>query len=152
MRFRTVLIGILYAASLAAASAEPLIQRAGEWETTVDNGKPIIRCFPADIILDRNYVMQSMSKLPGANCSISNITTAGAVTSYSMQCTVGGSQMISSGTITATGPDSFSGKAHSHGGSIKMPNGKEMALEDMDVVTVSRRLGPCKPGDPQARH
>jgi hypothetical protein len=43
--------------------------------------------------------------------------------------------MTSSGTITATGPYSFTGKTHSHGGVIKMPNGKEVALSDMDIVT-----------------
>jgi hypothetical protein len=146
MPIRMGLIVILSAASATAAGAEPLVQHAGEWETIIDNGKPIIRCFPNDITLDRTYVLRSMSKLPDANCSISNITTAGAVTSYSMQCTIGGSLMTVSGTITATGPDSFSGKAHSHGGAIKMRNGKEVTLEDMDVVTVSRRIGPCKAG------
>jgi hypothetical protein len=152
MSIRTGLIAALYTASVASACAEPLVQRAGEWETTIDTGKPITRCFPTDIIVDRDYVLRSMSKLPGANCSIGNIATLGAVTSYSMQCTIGGSTMTASGTITATGPDSFSGKAHSHGGAIKMPNGKETALQDMDVVTVSRRVGPCKPADPQAKH
>lgn len=96
--------------------------------------------------------MQSMAKLPGANCTISDFETSGAVTSYSTQCTIGGSQMTSSGTITVTGPDAFSTKAHSHGGVIKMPNGKEAAMPDIDMVTVSRRLGPCKPGDRQVTH
>jgi hypothetical protein len=88
-----------------------------------------------------------MSKLHAADCTITNMETVGAVTSYSIRCTVGGSPMTSSGTITATGPDSFTRKIHSHGGVIKMRNGKEVALSDMDIVTVSRRLGPCKPGD-----
>jgi hypothetical protein len=152
MPIRTGFSAILFAASVTAAGAEPLVRHAGEWETTVDNGKPIILCFPTDVPLDQNYVLQSMSRLPGAECTVTNMTTVGAVTSYSMRCTIGGSLMTSSGTITATGPDSFTGKAHSHGGAIKMSNGKDMALKDMDVVSVSRRLGPCKPGDRQTTH
>jgi hypothetical protein len=35
-----------------------------ERETTVDNGKPIVRCFPGDITLDRTYVLRSMSNFP----------------------------------------------------------------------------------------
>jgi hypothetical protein len=115
MPIRTAFIAILYAASVTATGAEPLVRHAGEWETRIDNGKPIILCFPTDITLDQNYVLQSMSKLPDATCKVTNMTTVGAVTSYSMQCTIGGSPMTSTGTITATGPDSFTGKAHSHG-------------------------------------
>jgi hypothetical protein len=114
MPIRTAFIAILYAASVTAAGAEPLVRHAGEWETRIDNGKPIILCFPTDVTLDQNYVLQSMSKLPDATCKVTNMTTVGAVTSYSMQCTIGGSLMTSTGTITATGPDSFTGKAHSH--------------------------------------
>jgi hypothetical protein len=144
---RTAFIVVLCAASVSAAWAEPFVRRAGEWETTIDNGQPRILCFPTDVTLDKNYVTQPMSKLHAADCTITNMETVGAVTSYSIRCTVGGSPMTSSGTITATGPDSFTGKIHSHGGVIKMRNGKEVALSDMDIVTVSRRLGPCKPGD-----
>jgi hypothetical protein len=81
-----------------------------------------------------------------------SMNTVGNVTSYSMQCTIGGSPMTSSGTFTVTGPDSFAGKAHSHGGMIKMPDGKAVAMPDTDIVNVSRRLGPCKPGDRQITH
>jgi hypothetical protein len=152
MRTRVALIVMLYVASATAASAEVLVRHAGEWETTIDNGQPRIVCFPTDVTMDQGSIMQSMAKLPGANCTISDFKTVGAVTSYSTQCTIGGSQMTSSGTITATGPDAFSTKAHSHGGVIKMPNGKEAAMPDIDMVTVSRRLGPCKPGDRQVTH
>jgi len=145
----TVVLGAVLATTAWAA---PLVRQAGEWETTIDNGKPMLFCYPTDVTLDQSYVMQSMSKLPGANCTMSDMKTVGNVTSYSLQCTVGGSQMISSGTITVTGPDSFTGKSHSHGGVLKMPNGQAVAMPDMDIVNVSRRLGPCKPGDRQIMH
>jgi hypothetical protein len=118
----------------------------------MDNGKPRIVCYPTDETLDQNYVTRSMSKIPDANCTVGNISTTGNVVSYSMQCMIGGSPMTSSGTITATGPDAFTSKAHSHGGVIKMPNGQTTAMPDMDIVTVTHRLGPCKPGDRQITH
>ena len=148
---RTAFIVVLCAASVSAAWAEPFVRRAGEWETTIDNSQPRILCFPTDVTLDKNYVMQPMSKLHAADCTITNMETVGAVTSYSIRCTVGGSPMTSSGTITATGPDSFTGKIHSHGGVIKMRNGKEVALSDMDIVTVSRRLALASPATDKSR-
>jgi hypothetical protein len=110
MRTRAALIVMLYVASATAASAEALVRHAGEWETTIDNGQPRIVCFPTDVTMDQSSIMQSMAKLPGANCTISDFKTSGAVTNYSTQCTIGGSQMTSSGTITVTGPDAFSTK------------------------------------------
>jgi hypothetical protein len=40
----------------------------------------------------------------------------------------------------------------SKGGAFKMPNGQTVPIPDGDTVTVSRRLGPCKPGDRQIPH
>lgn len=87
-----------------------------------------------------------MSKLPGANCKTTGFSTAGDVTSYSLECAIGGSLMTASGTIAATSPDIFASKGHSHGGMIPMRSGKTVAMPDTDSVTVSRRLGPCKLG------
>jgi hypothetical protein len=152
MAKRVVFAVALCVAWAAAAWADPLVRHAGEWETTLDNGKPVLFCYPADETFDQNVIMRSMAKLPGASCTMGNMSTSGNVTSYSMQCTIGGSTMTSSGTITVTGPDAFTGKVHSHGGAIKMPDGKTMPMQDMDITTVSRRLGPCKPGDRQITH
>jgi hypothetical protein len=146
------LVVLLCSASATTAWAEPLVRHAGEWETTIDNGKPNVICFPTDATMDQNYVMQSMSKIPGAGCTISNWSTAGNVTSYSMQCTIGGSVMTSAGTVTVTSPDAYTGKVHTHGGKIPMPNGQVVAMPDVDMVTTSHRVGPCKPGDRQALH
>jgi hypothetical protein len=146
------LAAILCAASLSAASAEPMVRHAGEWETTMNNGKPIVLCFPTDQTFDQNTILQQMAKIPGSNCTMSNLSTAGNVTSYALQCTVGGRQMTSTGTITVTGPDAYSSKSHSHGGRIPMPNGQVTDMPDMDMVSVSHRIGPCKPGDRQVTH
>jgi hypothetical protein len=132
------------------AMAETMVRHAGEWETIIDNGKPLIMCFPTDAVVGPNYILRSMAKLPNAHCTMNNWTTTGNVTSYSLQCTIGGGVMTTSGTMTVTGPDALSGKSHTHGGAIKMPNGQTMTIPDMDMTTVSRRLGPCKPGDRQA--
>src|ERR1700727_2283916 len=61
------LVVALCTASATAAWAEPLVRHAGEWETTIDNGKPILFCYPTDVTLNQGYVLQSMSKIPGAN-------------------------------------------------------------------------------------
>jgi hypothetical protein len=138
------------AAGLRASVAEPMVRHAGQWETTIGNGKPIVLCYPTDQTFDQNTVLKQMARIPGANCTMSNMTTTGNVTSYALQCTIGGSQMTSSGTITVTGPDAYTSKAHSHGGRIPTPNGQTADMPDMDMVTVSHRTGPCQPGDRQA--
>jgi hypothetical protein len=145
-----VLLVAACAVTATAASAEPMVRHAGEWETIIDNGRPSILCFPTDAVMDPKYIMQSMAKLPNAHCTMNNWSTTGNVTTYSLQCTIGGSVMTTSGTMTVTGPDSLTGKSHTHGGSMKMPNGQTMTFPDMEMTTVSRRLGPCKPGDRQA--
>jgi hypothetical protein len=152
MRKSAVLIVILCTALATAARAEPMVRHAGEWETTVGNGKPSVLCFPTDKTFDEKSVLAQMSKLPGANCTMASMNTVANVTSYTMQCTIGGSQMTSSGTITVTGPDAYTSKSHSHGGKIQMPNGQVMDMPDMDTTTVSHRTGPCKPGDRVVQH
>jgi hypothetical protein len=146
------LAAALCAASAATVCAEPLVRHAGEWETTLDNGQSRLFCYPTDETIDQNSIMQALSKLPGADCTMTSMNTVGNVTSYAMQCTIGGSQMTSSGTVTVTGPDSFATKSHSHGGMMKMPNGQTVAIPDMDMANVSHRVGPCQRGDRQITH
>lgn len=144
-------VAVLFAALTSAAFAAP-VRHAGEWETALDGGTPRVACFPVDETLDENSLMRSMSKLPGASCKMDSIKTVGDVTSYSMQCNIGGSTLTSSGTITETGPDAFASKGHTHGGMIPTAGGKTVAMPDTDTVSVSRRLGPCKPGERQITH
>jgi hypothetical protein len=150
MRKFVVMIAVLVASSSPAWAAP--VRHAGEWQTIIDNGQPFIACLPSDATLDQDYITRLMAKIPGADCKVSNANFSGSVISYSLQCTVNGSLMTSSGTVTQTGPDEFTTKAHSHGGSMKMPNGQTMAFPDSDMVTVQRRLGACKPGDRQINH
>jgi len=149
MRHIALIVAIVAVAAASSAAGAGLTRQAGEWQTSIDNGPPRLICYATDATIDQAYVARSMAKLPGANCQVSNFTTVGSVTSYSMLCTVGGSQMTTTGSITVTGPDSVTGKAHSHGGMIKTPSGQSVPVPDTDIMTVSRRLGPCKPGDKQ---
>jgi hypothetical protein len=139
---------LLHTALTTYALAEPFVIHAGEWETTVDAGQPKIICRTSDVTFDKDYVMKSMSKVDGVtDCKMSDTKTVGNVTSYLLQCTVGDDQMTSSGSITVTGPDAYTGMSETHGGAIKMPNGRVIAMPDTKSTSISRRLGPCKPGD-----
>src|ERR1700722_5840315 len=148
MHKSAIFIAALVAVSASVALAAP-VRHAGEWETTIDKGKPLIACFPTDETLDENTLMRPLSKIPGASCKLEGVKTVGEVTSISLQCVIGGSTMTSNATITVTGPDAFMSRVQSKGGAIKLPNGQTMPVPDSDTVTVSRRLGPCKPGDRQ---
>jgi len=144
-------VAALSAVSITAASAAP-VRHAGEWETIIDKGKPLIACFPVDETFDENTMTRPLLKIPGASCKMDSLKTVGDVTSFSMQCNISGSMMTSSGTITVTGPDSFTSNVQTKGGIMKMPNGQTIPIPDSDTVTVARRLGPCKPGERQITH
>jgi hypothetical protein len=146
-RVAPIVAVIAVAAAASSAMGAALVRHAGEWQTSVDGGPQRLICYATDETFDQNYVTRASSRIPGAACKVSNFTTIGPVTSYSMLCSIGGSQMTTTGSITVTGPDSVTGTAHSHGGVVKTAKGKEIAIPDTDIVTVSRRLGPCKPGD-----
>ena len=146
-RVALIVAVVAVATAVSSATGAALVRHAGEWQTSIDNGPPRLICYATDETFDQNYVARATAGLPGASCKISNFTTVGPVTSYSTLCMIGGGQMTTTGSITQTGPDSVTGKAHSHGGVIKMANGKSIAVPDTDIVTTSRRLGACKPGD-----
>jgi len=93
-----------------------------------------------------------MSKIPNVDRKTTSFSSKGDVTSYSIECKLGGSLMTSSGTVPVTGPDSFTTKGRTHGGMLPMPNGKTMAMPDTDNTTVSQRLGDWKPGDREVTH
>ena len=151
MQKSAIFVAALFAVSASTALAAP-VRHAGEWETTIDKGQPLVACFPVDETLDENTLMRPLAKIPGVNCKVDSVKTVGDVTSISMQCVIGGSTMTSNATITATGPDAFTSRVQSKGGAIKMPNGQTTRIPDSDTVTVSHRLGPCKPDDRQMPH
>jgi len=92
-----------------------------------------------------------MSKIPGADCRMTKFTAAGNTTDYAMECTIGGSKMVSTGTITMNDADSFTTKSHSRGGAVPAANGQTTTMPDMDITVTMRRTGPCKPGDQQLK-
>jgi hypothetical protein len=151
MQKSAIFVAALFAVSASVALAAP-VRHAGEWETTIDKGQPLVACFPVDETLDENTLMRPLAKIPGVSCKVDSVKTVGDVTSISMQCVIGGSTMTSNATITATGPDAFTSRVQSKGGAINMPNGQTMPIPDSDTVTVSHRLGPCKQGDRQMPH
>lgn len=151
MRMRHALVAsVLVAASVATAWAAP-VRKAGEWQTTINGGQPILTCVPNDMAVDEQSIMQSMSKIPGAQCTMTKFATSGNTTDYAMECTVGGSKMTSTGTITMIDADTFTTKSHSHGGAIPAANGQTTAMPDMDLTIAMHRTGPCKPGDQQLK-
>jgi hypothetical protein len=141
-----MVIATLFAAAAGAASAAP-VRHAGEWQTTIDTGRPTLVCFRKDLVIDQAFMLHSMATIPGGNCKMNRYTTVGPVTSSSMSCTVGGSLMTIASTTTVTAPDTMTSRSQSHGGAVPL-NGKLAPLPDTDSTSVSRRLGPCKPGDP----
>jgi hypothetical protein len=147
-----IFIATFFAVLASHVALAAPVRHAGEWETTIDKGQPLIACFPVDETLDENTMMRPLAKIPCASCKMNSIKTVGDVTSISMQCVIGGSTMTTNATITVTGPDAFTSRVQSMGGAIKMPNGQTMPIPDSDTVTVARRLGPCKPGDKQVPH
>ena len=68
MQKSAIFVAALFAVSASVALAAP-VRHAGEWETTIDKGQPLIACFPVDETLDENTLMRPLAKIPGANCS-----------------------------------------------------------------------------------
>jgi len=134
---------LLAATSALPAGANP-IRHAGEWQTVIDGGSPRVACIAEDQTLDEAAIARVMTRRPGASCKTTHFTTTGDTVNYALECTIRGSVMTTSGTLTATGPDSFTSTDHSHGGAIPIPGGRALALPDTDTVTVFTRLGPCK--------
>lgn len=145
---RAFVVSVLVAAAGTAAWAAP-VRKAGQWQTTINGGQPVFVCLTEDMPMDEQSIMQSMSKIPGAECKMTKFTTSGDTTDYTMECTMNGSKMTSNGTITVSDPDTFTTKSHSHGGAVPGPNGQTMPMPDMDMTIAFHRTGPCKPGDRQ---
>ena len=131
----------VFVASASAALADPPPQlRAGEWETRNDNG-------PAHRICERNdhafdaVAVNRMLSAGGTKCAPAEVHTSGPVTTYSSTCVIAGGRLTTHGVMTSHGPDAYTSRSQSHyeGGTMKLP--------DMDMTQVSRRLGPCQPGD-----
>ena len=53
MQKSAIFVAALFAVSASTALAAP-VRHAGEWETTIDKGQPLVACFPVDEMLDEN--------------------------------------------------------------------------------------------------
>jgi Protein of unknown function (DUF3617) len=132
-----------FVAVLAVAIATPAfaaaVMHGGEWMTQNGGGRINHVCMTGDRVLDA-ATMSKMFTMEGLTCSPPKVGAAGNVTTYEAVCQVGGGRETIKDTMTATGPDSYVTHTQSHfEGPMKIP--------DSDDTQVSRRLGPCKPGD-----
>lgn len=137
-------VPVLVVASAAAAWAAP-VRKAGEWQTSINGGKPILTCVPDDMPIDEKSILQSMSKIPGADCKMTKFATSGDTTEYAMECSIAGNKMTSAGTITMIDPDTFTTKSRS------TATGQATAMPGVDTTVALHRTGPCKPGDQQIK-
>jgi hypothetical protein len=151
VRILPALVIASVAAGVAVTAFANPVRHAGRWQTVIDGGKPLVFCSREDRTLDEASITKQMSQLPGASCKTTSFSATDTSATYALECTINGSKMTTSGTITMTGPDSVTAKIHSHGGAFPMADGKTVALPDTDTTTVSTRLGPCQPGDPESK-
>jgi hypothetical protein len=132
--------GFLVAAASAAAAAP--VARAGEWESTI-GGRTNYVC----LAKDRAYDVEGLAKVMpgGGKCAVSDLHTAGPVTTFVMACDIAGGHMTTHNTLTMTGDQAYTMRATSHmdGGPQKIP--------DMDITQVSHRTGPCQARDRMAK-
>ena len=143
------LAALITLAALSAPGEAAMVHRAGEWQTVINGGRPLLVCFSTDATVDQAYEMRLLSTIKGASCKLTAMSISDKAARYTAQCIIGDIPMTQDGTITETGRDTFLNKVHGSGGGVSMLTGKNMSLPDMDVVSVEHRLGPCKPGDQQ---
>jgi hypothetical protein len=139
------LIGLGAAVSFAAPADSAPVYHAGEWQTRNDAGPAHLLCERNDHVMDQATIGRMMNQ-PGMSCAPGDLHTVGPVTTFSTSCKVAGGLMTMNDTITWQGPDTYTSRVRSHfaGGKIAIP--------DMDMTQVARRLGPCRPGDTPSRY
>ena len=149
IRQAIVIAALLVVAAVARADQGPLL-RAGEWSTVVtfDGGKsppgpPRHACETSDHVMDKATFTALMARAHLV-CPRLDFGTAGQVTTFSMTCNSTAAKdmtLQANGTMTNDGPDGYTLHEHTHaqGGSVRIP--------DMDITSVSRRVGACTPED-----
>jgi hypothetical protein len=140
---RTAIVAGVLVATAGAAAAAP-VARAGEWESTI-GGRTNYVCLPKDRTFDIDGLSRIMP-MGGGKCSpVSDLHTAGTVTTFTIACDVAGGHMTTHNTLTVTSDQAYTMHVTSHleGGTIKM--------DDMDLTQVARRTGECQPRDRMAR-
>jgi hypothetical protein len=157
MRHLFTLFYLATAASALAArgtcAAPAMTMRAGEWETVVSVpsplaagmstiGRPQLICRRLDRDIDMTVLVAQALGMRG-DCSPSDIRADQSGARLSMICPVGSMTMRVQGSVTMDGPDAYTTRARAR---ISGGNGG-FTPPDMDVVSVSHRLGPCRRDD-----
>jgi hypothetical protein len=132
---------------LAPAALAAPVRRAGEWQTIIDGGTPLMSCVSSDKEFNKDAVLQQMAQMPNVTCQMNQWDPSGDSITYSLQCSFQGNQITTSGTMTQTGSDEFTTKSHTSAFSMTI-DGKTMAMPASDMTIVARRLGgTCQPTD-----
>jgi hypothetical protein len=142
MRNSLLLSCALLSAATSAASAYPMMRRAGQWEITMNAGPmgPMTQtvCFKTDKSASELSAMRGrMTK----DCSTPSVSIGGSSVTVDTVCTgpTNGKVKVHA-VITPSGPDAYRMDSH-------------LSLEgmgDMTMVTDAKRVGPCQPGDKQS--
>jgi len=144
------ILSILGVCVATAALADPApTVRAGAWETTARIEElpgtqipPNRFCRTADIGLD-TILKTAAAQRAQAHCVVTEFATSGPVSTYTQVCVNGQLRTVMHGTVTIEGPDLISSTIHTN---ADAGAGKS---RETNMTTVSRRLGPCEPGDSQ---
>ena len=137
--YRTAAAAIAATVMASAAMAAP-IARAGEWQTVIE-GRSTYVCLSQDRAYDADSLARSTSAIPGAQCSVADYRSAGAVTSFTMACSAGAARLTTHNTLTVTGDQAYTLRVTSH------LDGGAQAVPDHDVTQVAHRTGDCQPRD-----
>ena len=149
IRTTLVLSGALLCAAvvapLAAALADPMVRRAGEWEVTMTAGPmPAMTqtvCFKTDKPASELSAMRGrMAK----NCSAANVSIGSGSITADATCTGPTNGKVTlHAVITPNGADAYhlDSQMHMDG----MPEG----MADIKMTTDAKRIGDCQPGDKQ---
>ena len=139
------------AACTPAAAGTGIVIHAGSWETrttvaSMQGGSMPVRrvCRPVDRTLDA-AALTSIKSHPNTVCDQPMFNQLGTGASYAVTCAVGDLHIHMSGTITMLGPDAFSNHMISHAEKTGSPS------RDMDMTSLTKRVGPCEPGEAQSR-
>ena len=149
-------MAILCACTAASpAVAGDIIVHAGSWETHAtllpQPGQPQpprdlpvhLVCRPTDRTL-AEAALTAIKSHPGTTCETPSFTQSGTGATYAIACTLNDIHIHMAGTITMQGVDEFANEMKSH---AEKTGGQ---TRDIDVKSVSKRVGPCQPGEAQS--
>jgi hypothetical protein len=145
IRTTLVLSCALLGAATVAASAEPMMRRAGEWEVTMNNGPMGTMtqkiCFTTDKSASE---LSTMGNRVTKECGSPNVNLGARGVTVDATCTGPGNMKVTIHSVIApTGPDAF------HSETQMQMEGMPQGMASMTMASDARRIGPCQPGDKQ---